>query len=206
MHRPALTRTQGWAIRRGAGSRSLKNRLSRHRTSRCGARDGTGGCSGRTGGRCWPERRFVNRTRSGLRHNHSWRRRLRRSRRGGPGNHGWRLRWRDGFGWCRRRWCRSSGNVCNRCCGLRCWRLCSRRRWRGCRLRRYCGRRNRKCWARGRSRHDQPRRSRRRGTRWPWRCAQGWRGRYSRRLRLDRRRRNWMCGDAGSLLLADDGL
>ena len=132
MHGTALTRTQRWPRtrrRRRSRPRALENGLAGNRTA------GSWPVCNRTpwhnwrSARCW--RRFVNRARTGLRHNHSRSRRWwpslwRRDRR--PGRAGLRGR-RRSRGTCRQRrsnW-RWGGNrrcghrvrACDQCCGPR---------------------------------------------------------------------------------------
>jgi hypothetical protein len=212
MHRPALARPQGRAIRgRGAQTRALENRLAWHRTSRSRTHRGSRGPTGRSDRarrRSRPQWRLVHRTRSGLRNDHPWRRRCHRRRcaRGyRPGRHAW---------WLRRRNCGPLGRHDGRCGASRRPRGRNRRRYgswrhrshRSCGLRRRGRRWSREGWPRGRSWNYKFRRSGRRRSGRLRRgngCGRCWR---SSRLGLDGRRSlRRGIHSRGPLLFTDDG-
>jgi len=203
MHGPALAGTQRRTTRRRPRSRTLENGLPGYRTSWSRTHRGTRGRSGGTcSRRARPQGCFVYRTRPGLGHDHSRRRRYRRcgrDRSGWSGSHGRRLGRRSRWPRCRsgRRYAASREWRGRRRSGRS--RRCRRRR--RCRLRRswyWSG----KAWPRCRSRYNQLRRCRRPGGR----C--GRRRRRGRDRGLDGRWRNRARSfhGRGRLLLADDGL
>jgi hypothetical protein len=172
MHRPTFSRTQRRTSSRSGGAAragALENRLARHWSSR----NRTRGCSPLSGWRSWPNRRLIDRTRSGVRHDHARRRRL-------------RTRWRNGSRWFRchrsrwlwrrsrrshhRSWSRSLSHRRRRSRQMggtrRSWHRwgCPRGRWWLSNWWRW----SRECRPNSRRRHDNPRaRNRRRsGRRW----------------------------------------
>ena len=203
MHGPALAWTQRWTIGGRARTGALKNWLSWHRTSWRRAHCGSRGSSDGACRRGWPQGRFIYRTRTRLRNDHSRRRHCRGhrcARDGWLGSHGRRLCW----------WHRGPRRSRSRAAGRkwrsRRWNCRSRRNWsRGrSRLRRsrhWSG----KAWPRRRSRHHKLGRSHRRRSG----CLRGRRGRRWR-SGLDRRLCGRRCNDRSlhgrrRLLLADDG-
>lgn len=212
MHRTALAGAERWTIRGRTRTRTLENRLARHRTSRSRTH---GGASRRSWRGCWwrwPQRRFVNRPRPGLRNDHSWRRngrRRRRTRCHRPGSHSRRLCRR-----CRgprRNCCRRARNCRRRCDRRNCGPRCYRSRWS------YRSRSLRRGWRRGRCKSRSRSRGRNNQSWWRgWRCRR-WRGHRGfgnggrrRRCGYHCRLRRWHCGRLRSiwcrdaLLLADD--
>jgi hypothetical protein len=209
MHRAPFARTQrrtrsAWAAARTLRTRTLKNGLARNWTSGSRTHRSSRGASLRCRSYWTWRRSLVYRARSGLRDNHSWRRRLRRTgngrgrrwtrrcrrslRRGR--SRGCRRRGRRRLGWSndnRRRWCRGTGGRRNgrrRCCR---WLF----NWR----RNHC----RPHWSRRRSGNRSS--SRRSNWRRSWPCC--WCGWCNYRLCHNRRRcrTNWWRGGRGRFLL-----
>ena len=212
MHRAPFTRTQrrtwsAWAAARTLRPRTLKNGLARNWTSGSRTHRSSRGASLRCRSD-WTRRwSLVYRARSGLRDNHSWRRRLRRT---GDDR---RCCWTR---WCRRSLRRGRSRGCRRRGRRRLgWSNDNRRRW----YRVTEGRRNgrRRCcrwlfnWRRNHCRPHWSRRrsgnrssSRRRNWRRSWPC----RGRRRRNCRLRHNRRHgrpnrWSRGGGSFLLLCN---